>query len=99
MFGRVSIWTISRKVLDATAAELEASGHGITAQVRLAEAAGEDDDGPVIRLVNLIIDEAVRMSASDIHIEPMADRVRIRYRVDGVCIDRDNLYRKTCRRL
>ena len=39
---------------------------------------------PVIRLVHLIIQEAVTMRASDIHIEPFADRVRIRYRIDGV---------------
>jgi type IV pilus assembly protein PilB len=31
------------------------------------------------------------MRASDIHIEPMADRVRIRYRVDGVCLEKDNI--------
>jgi hypothetical protein len=31
------------------------------------------------------------MRASDIHIEPMGDRVRLRYRIDGVCIERDNL--------
>ena len=51
----------------------------------------EGDDAPVIKLVNLLIGEAVRMRASDIHIEPMADRVRVRYRVDGVCIVRDNI--------
>ena len=81
-----------RSSIDATAAELAAAGHAIEAEVRRAEASeDEDDDGPVIRLVNLLIDEAVRMDASDIHIEPMADRVRIRYRVDGVCIERDNI--------
>jgi len=81
-----------RSSIDATAAELTAAGHAIEAEVRRAEAAeDEEDDGPVIRLVNLLIDEAVRMDASDIHIEPMADRVRIRYRVDGVCIERDNI--------
>jgi type IV pilus assembly protein PilB len=51
----------------------------------------EDGDAPVIRLINLIIGEAVRTRASDIHIEPMADRVRVRYRVDGVCLERDNV--------
>ncbi len=53
----------------------------------------EEDDGeaPVIKLVRLIINEAVRMRASDIHIEPMANRVRVRYRIDGVCIERDNI--------
>ncbi len=51
----------------------------------------EDEDAPVIKLVSLLIDEAVRMRASDIHVEPMSDRVRVRYRVDGVCIERDNI--------
>ena len=46
---------------------------------------------PIIRLVNLIIDTAYHMRASDIHIEPMTDRVRIRYRVDGVCLEKDNI--------
>jgi type IV pilus assembly protein PilB len=51
----------------------------------------EADDAPIVKLVNRIIIEAVKMRASDIHIEPMADRVRLRYRVDGVCMERDNL--------
>ena len=50
----------------------------------------EEGDAPVIRLVYLIIQEAVAMRASDIHIEPFADRVRIRYRIDGVCMERDS---------
>ena len=50
----------------------------------------EDGDAPVIRLVQLIIQEAVNQRASDIHIEPYADRVRIRFRVDGVCVERDS---------
>ena len=45
----------------------------------------EDDSAPVIRLVNLILEKAVQMRASDVHIEPFADRIRIRYRIDGVC--------------
>ncbi len=47
----------------------------------------EDEDAPIIRLVHLLITEAVRRRASDIHVEPMTDRLRIRYRVDGVCIE------------
>ncbi len=43
------------------------------------------EDAPVIRLVDSIIKDAVRQRASDIHIEPMTDRVRIRYRIDGQC--------------
>ncbi|MEY4186623.1 MAG: Type traffic warden ATPase [Planctomycetota bacterium] len=50
----------------------------------------EDDSAPIIRLANLIISEAVRERASDIHIEPFEDRVRIRYRIDGVLLERDS---------
>ncbi|MCC6678813.1 MAG: Flp pilus assembly complex ATPase component TadA [Phycisphaerales bacterium] len=49
------------------------------------------DDAPIVRLCNRLLTEAVKMRASDIHIEPMADRVRLRYRIDGVCLERDNL--------
>jgi type IV pilus assembly protein PilB len=51
----------------------------------------EADDAPIVKLVTRMLTEAVNMRASDIHIEPMADRVRLRYRIDGVCIERDNL--------
>ncbi|MBG84320.1 MAG: pilus assembly protein PilB [Phycisphaerae bacterium] len=50
-----------------------------------------EDDAPIVRLTTKIIEEAVRGRASDIHIEPMADRVLLRYRIDGVCHVRDNL--------
>ena len=46
-------------------------------------------DAPVVKLVNLIIQEAVNLRATDIHIEPFADRVRVRYRIDGVLVERD----------
>ena len=42
------------------------------------------DDAPVIQLVNLVIREAIKARASDIHIEPMDREFRIRYRIDGV---------------
>jgi type IV pilus assembly protein PilB len=50
----------------------------------------EEGDAPVIKLVHLVIQEAVQMRASDIHIEPFAERIRIRYRIDGVCIERES---------
>jgi len=77
--------------IDATAAELAEAGHELQAQALRAQAAGGDDDAPIVKLVNLIIDNAYYMRASDIHIEPMADRVRVRYRVDGVCLEKDNI--------
>ncbi|MEM8834656.1 MAG: ATPase, T2SS/T4P/T4SS family [Planctomycetota bacterium] len=49
------------------------------------------ESAPIIKLCSRIIVEAVKMGTSDIHIEPMGDRVRLRYRIDGVCMERDNL--------
>jgi len=66
-----------------------------TTEDLVAEQIGEEmldeESAPIIRLVTMIITEAVRMRASDIHVEPMANRVRVRYRVDGVCQERDNI--------
>lgn len=51
-----------------------------------ADSGGEtEDEAPVIKLVSLIILEAFRQRASDIHIEPLQNRFRVRYRIDGVC--------------
>jgi type IV pilus assembly protein PilB len=52
--------------------------------------ASDDSDAPVIKLVNLVIQEAISLRASDIHIEPFADRIRVRYRIDGVLVERDS---------
>src|SRR5262249_128134 len=65
-------------------------------------AAAEESDAPVVKLVNLMIQEAINLRASDIHIEPFADRVRVRYRIDGMLVERDAIPRRrhaagTCR--
>ena len=44
-------------------------------------------EAPVIRLVNLLIQRAVELRASDIHVEPFENRLKVRYRVDGVLVD------------
>src|SRR5438046_1049394 len=56
--------------------------------------AGDESDAPVVKLVNLIISEAIGLRASDIHIEPFGDRVRVRYRIDGVLAERDIVPRR-----
>jgi type IV pilus assembly protein PilB len=61
----------------------------------LQESEGADEEvdeqsAPVVRLVQLIITEAVQLRASDIHIEPFEDRIRVRYRIDGVLVERDS---------
>jgi type IV pilus assembly protein PilB len=46
-----------------------------------------EEDAPVVRLVNQVMADAVRLRASDIHLEPQRDGLRIRYRVDGLLRD------------
>ncbi|MCB5229614.1 MAG: Flp pilus assembly complex ATPase component TadA [Candidatus Cloacimonetes bacterium] len=45
--------------------------------------ASSDADAPVVKLVNLIINEAIKSGATDIHIEPLTKTSRVRYRIDG----------------
>jgi general secretion pathway protein E len=62
-------------------------------------AVGDDEDvnhlrdmafeAPVVRLVNLLVENAISAKASDIHIEPFEDTLRIRYRVDGILFDQE----------
>ena len=54
------------------------------ADVDLAALRQQVEDAPVVRLVNLMIAEAIDARASDIHIEPARDRVTVRFRIDGV---------------
>src|SRR3989454_2873168 len=46
-------------------------------------------EAPVVRLVNLLIENAIAGEASDIHIEPYEDTLRIRYRIDGILCDQE----------
>ena len=54
----------------------------------------DENSAPIVRLVQLMITEAVQLRASDIHVEPFENRVRIRYRIDGVLHERDSLPRR-----
>ncbi|TAN37891.1 MAG: type II secretion system protein GspE [Verrucomicrobia bacterium] len=53
-------------------------------QIVSGEMETTEADAPIIKLVSLIIMEAFRNRASDIHLEPMAKKFRVRYRIDGV---------------
>jgi general secretion pathway protein E len=46
-------------------------------------------EAPVVRLVNLLIEGAISSEASDIHIEPFEDTLRIRYRIDGILYEQE----------
>lgn len=49
-----------------------------------AKLAAASEDAPVVKLVSLILGEAIKAAASDIHIEPYEKKVRTRYRIDGI---------------
>ncbi len=49
------------------------------------EAVDEEAEAPIVKLVTHIINDAVKVRASDIHIEPLSNNIRVRFRVDGVC--------------
>jgi len=46
-------------------------------------------EAPVVRLVNLLVENAISAEASDIHIEPFEDTLRIRYRIDGILYEQE----------
>jgi len=56
-------------------------------EVDFSELKQQVEDAPVVKLVNLILAEAINRGASDIHIEPYEKKYRVRYRVDGVMYD------------
>ena len=60
---------------------------GMTAQATSA------DDAPIVRYVNSLIEQAVQNRASDLHLEPTEDDMRVRYRIDGVLHELDTVPR------
>lgn len=76
----------SKNILEAMekekqGAEVEVSFKGAAGEVAKE---GEEEEAPIIKLVTQIISEAVKNRASDIHVEPLEDKFRVRYRIDGV---------------
>jgi type IV pilus assembly protein PilB len=76
-----------KKADDAAEAEnLEISKEAVE-EVNLDQLAASSEEAPVIKLGNLIIVQAIKDRASDIHIEPFEKGMRLRYRIDGVLLD------------
>ena len=81
--------------IDDLLSNLSAPGNGGSA-VATTEASGlgdvsdTDADAPVVKLVHSIILEAIQRRASDIHLEPLEKRFRVRYRIDGVLLEVEN---------
>ena len=74
--------SVSKMIQDITEGEIQIS---TLADVNAADdGAVVDADAPIIKLVNTVIVDAFKSRASDIHLEPLAKKFRVRYRIDGV---------------
>ena len=73
--------------VDADADNLETVKEA-TEEVNLDKLTASTEEAPVIKLANLILVQAIKDRASDIHIEPFEKMVRLRYRIDGALIDK-----------
>jgi type IV pilus assembly protein PilB len=76
--GEASVDSMLNAIADGTV-DVELSGREV-----VDSASASESDAPIIKLVSLIILEAYRNRASDIHLEPLEKRFRVRYRIDGV---------------
>lgn len=86
-YGQTETESVDSMIAEFTDTQIDFTETEATA----ANAASADDsDAPVVKLVNLMIQEAISLRASDIHVEPFGDRVRVRYRIDGVLVERDS---------
>jgi len=88
---REDILLLLNQVFDMASASAEQMLEDLAEEddlVREIEEVGDllesDDDAPVIRLVNTLISQALKDRASDIHIEPFEQKVKVRFRIDGV---------------
>jgi len=79
-------------IIDAAAEDSEADNietiKETSEEVSLDQLTASVEEAPVIKLANLILVQAIKERASDIHVEPFERMVRLRYRVDGVLIDK-----------
>ena len=67
--------------------ENEIEVKGDDEELNLFELEKQSEDAPVVKLVNMILLNAIKKGASDIHVEPYEKKLRVRYRVDGVLIE------------
>ena len=79
-----AIYSVQGRIDEAM---VEVANEAHEEETRISEEGTRPDDAPVIKLVNNIIEQAVKEEASDIHIEPFERSTRVRFRVDGMLFD------------
>ncbi len=83
--------------MDQALADVEEDGDiaGMAAQLEDAEDVLDvSNKAPIIKLVNTILFQALKMRASDVHFHPYPDRTQVRFRIDGILYDMDSIPRK-----
>ncbi|CAM3252567.1 GspE/PulE family protein [Nocardioides dubius] len=97
---RIEIQVATKRDLDRAIDSAYRATHEVGSQVREFEARDQlrreaaqlettnvNEGAPVVRVVQMILTQALRDRASDVHIEPSGERVRVRYRIDGALTD------------
>ena len=86
--GGAKMAEVMRKVAEdvAAAADVEIETKKDKEEIDLDRLAHDSDDAPVIKIVNLMLVQALKEKASDIHIEPFQRSLKLRYRIDGELI-------------
>jgi type IV pilus assembly protein PilB len=76
----------AKKGVDEDGADIETVKEAME-EVNLDQLAASSEEAPVIKLANIVVMQAIKDRASDVHIEPFEKGLRLRYRIDGVLID------------
>ena len=84
-------YTSQESVTEAAPPESEADDGNLDTAVALMLNESGNTEGPVVQVINLMVIEAMRRHASDIHLEPMENALRVRYRIDGRLIETHRL--------
>ena len=83
----LSVIDLSYRALAGIASRVKAFEDREAPRVAEPSVATVSEDAPVVQVVQLVITQALRDRASDVHIEPQRDRIRVRYRIDGALHD------------
>ncbi len=79
----------SSQAVDSAVSELASEQQEAKQDAAAAESSERVDSAPIVKLVNMMVETAFRVNASDIHIEPFKTRTRIRFRIDGELVEQE----------
>jgi type IV pilus assembly protein PilB len=86
-FSEADLVSLDSLALDHSSIEEEVEVFEENDEIDLSSLTRMSEDAPVVRLVNVLLVDALRRGASDIHVEPYEKELRIRFRIDGVLYD------------